>query len=70
MYSFVRDCGNPSASDAAEAVIAGLIVPGTGAYRYVTTKAGNEWLIANAVANGSTRREAIDSLDYLDGIGA
>lgn len=70
MNSFVRDCGNPTATDASEAVIAGLLVPGLGAYRYVTTKAGNAWLVANAVANGSTRQEAIDSLDYLDGIGA
>ena len=69
MHSWIRDCANPRSSDATPAVVAGLLVPAddsTG-YRYVTTKAGNEWLINNAVANGSTRDEATQSLDYIDG---
>jgi hypothetical protein len=72
MYSFICRCGNPSATDASEAVIAGLIVPAAegSIYRYVTTKAGNEWLVNNAIANGASRQEALRSLDYLDGIGA
>lgn len=69
MHAWVRWCSNPKSTDVVNAVLAGLLVPGTveSGHNYVCTKTGREWLIANAISNGSTREEAEMCLDYLDG---
>jgi hypothetical protein len=70
MHAWVRACANPtSITDVAAALAAGLLIPGgeKAAHRYVATLDGRRWLIKNAMANGASEREAINSLDYIDG---
>jgi hypothetical protein len=70
MHAWVRACANPtSITDIADALAAGLLVPGSegSSYRYVATVDGRRWLIKNAMANGASEREAINGLDCIDG---
>lgn len=69
MDSWVAACANPRSIDVAAAVGAGLLIPGSdeSGYRFIATAKGREWLIANAIANGATRSEAIMGIDYIDG---
>lgn len=68
MHTWLRWCANPlRVTDVAAAIAAGLLTTGGDHYRYIATPAGREWLIANAIANGATRSEAIMGLDYIEG---
>lgn len=70
MHAWLRACSNPlTVTEVAAAIAAGLIIadPENIWSLYTATTAGRKWLVANAIANGSTEREAIDSLDYIEG---
>lgn len=68
MYAWLRACANPTLTEVVPAVVAGLLIPSEGPYRYVTTDKGRAWLIKNAIINGASAVEAEHGVDYLDGV--
>lgn len=55
--------------DVLDATTAGLLIPAPehSNLLYVATAEGREWLVANAINNGSSEAEALASLDFLEG---